>query len=48
MENIFSMLFDNNFIEVPGSKLKILGKASTLLTAMNIPKQGKTNMNHNA
>ena len=46
--NIISILVDNSIIELPELNLKILGKATTLVSSMRIPKQGKTNMNHNA
>ena len=45
---MFSILLDNSFIELPGSNLEKLEKARTHLASMSIPKQGTTNMNHNA
>ena len=44
----FSTLFDNTFIELLGSNLKIWEKARNLSTFLTTPKQGKTNMQHNA
>ena len=45
---MFFVLLDDSFIKLPGSNLKILGKARTYLTSMSIPKQGKTSMQPNA
>ena len=46
--NTFSVLLTDSFIELPGSNLKSLGKARTLLTRLSRPKKGKTKMQHNA
>ena len=43
-----TILFKNVLIETSGLEIKFLGKARTLLTPLSIPKQGKTNMQHNA
>ena len=38
---MFSILFDNSFTELPGSKPENLGKVKTYLTFQSMCRQGK-------
>ena len=49
LEKHFSVLIDNSFIELPGSKLNaFFGKGKVLFNSPGRAKTGKTNVQHDA